>query len=1340
MSEDLREAEYRARRTTARLNRDEDLGDARAVRNAGDIDSPEKKARIEAIYSQFAAFDAVLLSRRFEAGGDAVTPGNAAPRADVPTATRGDVPLLEQTVYVRVKEGRQVLAPRIGIAAGQTTTYLDLARDAVLHYLRPEDWARVAARPMIVETFSDFHETEASKVEMTIGANAISNINKYIRVTVQSPAPAPAARRNGAGVLMQASRERGYVPVLFEPLEGKELQYPEKLFNDIVDQHVAFCVGVRRDEIIVLTNLNKALRDAIISCEGQKDMVLPETFGHFPSQRTWGNKSRARADARLYERRAGTLQNLAGAPCFAPAAWASIIGDVHKLVDVLTSKFTTMDRDARLAATRRTSIRELVNGRLDVVTIEQTEGGTLACYREPEARIYALDDYQFLVVSTNDVDEYSTKPGVQPEAPESARKRRSRFRDGLAFHHFAVKRFFYVPGGPESGLLILWKLLIADERSETEDAAVQLRVRDMLPVFHSRVMKREFAEQFGSVSTLSTSVMRAIYSKLTSGGSAPLNARDRAVDERVAEFVAANGDVDLWPDLRALNGNKGGKFGEFWAAAADEVAACGVAAADRRGTALFFAQPTSVRDFIERVVERLNEKLLRDQVDDPDAELPPIPPEKWVHFQFMPRNPTHSVATHYTGRLYLKRMVQSRTQRCLHMDDHWCNALNVNVNSFMVRLCIALEDNMHDVAESERPRLSAALSAAGDDKSKVACGEPGHSVSTNVRPSSAVLAHKDVQILALDHDFHRVSFTPSVNLIQDTPDFANESWRKGRLCVTIRDSILYPPNPIRHAAELLKQIRHESADAALPYALRFKTDGGPDHNMSHMSVVVSLVGLARAASFDAVIAHRPAAGSSFRSEGEHGMSTLNMALQHMALERDPMTVEFEDFFRGSASMKAKVLVSEQASGDEIREIIDAVRSIDSTWDETMTTKDAVANCTDLCEFLATHVQRQKYIVEIIKCGEADCTFGCEPPRMPREVFDAIRSVPYPMHTPNSGRDHFEKYDALCSEVTSDLHMPSRTPPTEPTKEAKLLDKARENASFHTTKVRALIECAECNKQRAVFSKSKPTRAVAQCFEAYAEAVIYTCGDPLFAGDGGALAEIFYYVRRGLVCFNPIEKVVYSSKMFPGFCAICGSSDQSVFVIMESEKFKALCGGKKAYPMGESCLEEGFAPVTHGAADKTGGGDAAKKRKKGGARKSAGGDASSSSDDDSAEVVDFTAAAPFAPAPTRGAPAAMRAILEASGKGRGDDAPRAGLAIAMSRATRQATSRAALGGGTGAERAEQGGTLEEGLEGGVADVRRDMRRVLLSQNVGDDLGAQQRVGRGGPLVAKREPLD
>ena len=42
-------------------------------------------------------------------------------------------------------------------------------------------------------------------------------------------------------------------------------------------------------------------------------------------------------------------------------------------------------------------------------------------------------------------------------------------------------------------------------------------------------------------------------------------------------------------------------YDTFWAAASDEVDTLGVASADRRGTALYCAQPVSVRDFVERV-------------------------------------------------------------------------------------------------------------------------------------------------------------------------------------------------------------------------------------------------------------------------------------------------------------------------------------------------------------------------------------------------------------------------------------------------------------------------------------------------------------------------------------------------------------------------------------------------------------------------------------------------------------------------------------------------------------------------------------------------------------------
>ena len=85
---------------------------------------------------------------------------------------------------------------------------------------------------------------------------------------------------------------------------------------------------------------------------------------------------------------------------------------------------------------------------------------------------------------------------------------------------------------------------------------------------------------------------------------------------------------------------------------------------------------------------------------------------------------------------------------------------------------------------------------------------------------------------------------------------------------------------MRHAVELLKQLHRLSAGVPLPFVLRYKTDGGPDHNMSFVFAVLSLIGLLRAASFDALFARHPAPDSSCRSEGEHGMVTLNTELQH----------------------------------------------------------------------------------------------------------------------------------------------------------------------------------------------------------------------------------------------------------------------------------------------------------------------------------------------------------------------------------------------------------------------------------------------------------------------------
>ena len=48
--------------------------------------------------------------------------------------------------------------------------------------------------------------------------------------------------------------------------------------------------------------------------------------------------------------------------------------------------------------------------------------------------------------------------------------------------------------------------------------------------------------------------------------------------------------------------------------------------------------------------------------------------------------------------------------------------------------------------------------------------------------------------------------------------------------------------------------------------------------------------------------------------------------------------------------------------------------------------------------------------------------------MPRAAFNSLTNrhqlVPFPMHTAESGKDHFAKYEDIVGSPTSDVHMPS----------------------------------------------------------------------------------------------------------------------------------------------------------------------------------------------------------------------------------------------------------------------------------------------------------------------------
>ena len=95
----------------------------------------------------------------------------------------------------------------------------------------------------------------------------------------------------------------------------------------------------------------------------------------------------------------------------------------------------------------------------------------------------------------------------------------------------------------------------------------------------------------------------------------------------------------------------------------------------------------------------------------------------------------------------------------------------------------------------------------------------------------------------------------------------------------------------------------------------------------------------------------------------------------------------------------------------------------------MTSKAELEKLDLLQEFYGGHVLlKHKYLFIVSKCGKKDCKFGCGLLRMPRSLYSSLKSrrrlVPFPTHTPTSGKDHFAPYEELVNMETFDRHMPS----------------------------------------------------------------------------------------------------------------------------------------------------------------------------------------------------------------------------------------------------------------------------------------------------------------------------
>jgi hypothetical protein len=135
-----------------------------------------------------------------------------------------------------------------------------------------------------------------------------------------------------------------------------------------------------------------------------------------------------------------------------------------------------------------------------------------------------------------------------------------------------------------------------------------------------------------------------------------------------------------------------------------------------------------------------------------------------------------------------------------------------------------------------------------DDKHKVPIGEDVP-VSTGVR-NKKTLAPAEGEITAADHDFTKLSLTPSITLFINIPNDISESFYDGKVYACFKDAIFQPSSTLRHSTEFFNLMNRQYPTQFLPSILSLYTDGGPDHRCTFGSVQIALICLFLAGNFD----------------------------------------------------------------------------------------------------------------------------------------------------------------------------------------------------------------------------------------------------------------------------------------------------------------------------------------------------------------------------------------------------------------------------------------------------------------------------------------------------------
>ena len=120
------------------------------------------------------------------------------------------------------------------------------------------------------------------------------------------------------------------------------------------------------------------------------------------------------------------------------------------------------------------------------------------------------------------------------------------------------------------------------------------------------------------------------------------------------------------------------------------------------------------------------------------------------------------------------------------------------------------------------------------------------------------------------------------------PEDITGSFYRGKVNVTLKDSVFQASNSFRSILELIQSLESQVDANKLKEmkSIFLMTDGGPEHNVTFESVKIPLMLMFKKLKVDLLVAIRTAPGQSYINVVERIMSILNLGLQNVACQRE----------------------------------------------------------------------------------------------------------------------------------------------------------------------------------------------------------------------------------------------------------------------------------------------------------------------------------------------------------------------------------------------------------------------------------------------------------------------